>query len=61
MSELSLRGIRPDFEDDLVLAVAERAGADLLVTSDEHLIRKATVAARTPEDLLKALRIRSKS
>ena len=56
-----LREINPDFEDDMVLAAAERAQADFLVTSDEQLIRKATVAALTPEDMLKVLLIRSAS
>ena len=41
-----------DLEDDLVLAAAIRAKADFLVTSDERLLRKATVAALTPEDML---------
>ena len=54
-----LRDIHPDFEDDMVLAAAERAQADFLVTSDEQLIKKATVAALTPEDMLKVLRMRS--
>ena len=41
-----------DLEDDLVLAAATRAKADFLVTSDERLLRKATVAALSPADML---------
>lgn len=50
-----LREVHPDFEDDLVLAAARRAKASYLVTSDRQLIQKATVAALTPEDLIKVL------
>ncbi len=50
-----LRRIHPDLEDDLVLAAAERAQADYLVTSDDALIRHATVAALRPKDLLALL------
>ncbi len=46
------RAIHADFEDDLVLAAAERAKADFLVTNDEALIRHAPVAALMPKDLL---------
>lgn len=51
-----LREVHPDFEDDLVLAAARRAKVDYLVTSDRQLIQKATVAALTPEDMLKVLK-----
>lgn len=37
--------ISEDFEDCLVLAAAQRAKADLLVTSDEVLLRHAPVVA----------------
>lgn len=53
-----LRDIHPDFEDDMVLAAAERAKVDFLVTSDQQLIKKATVAALAPEDMLSVLRMR---
>lgn len=47
--------IHRDFEDNLVLAAAERAQADMLVTNDRELIGKAEVPAHTPEDALKLL------
>lgn len=37
--------IHADFEDCMVLAAAQRAKADYLVTSDEALLRHAPVAA----------------
>lgn len=46
------RGLHSDFEDNLVLAAAERAHADLVVTNDEKLLMHAPVAAVTPRDLL---------
>ena len=55
-----LRDLHPDFEDDMVLAAAERAKVDYLITSDRALIHKATVAALTPEDALVMLRARQK-
>ena len=39
----------------MVLAAADRAKPDYVVTSDRKLIQKATVAALTPEDALKVL------
>lgn len=51
------RPLLEDLEDDLVLAAAERAQANMLVTNDAQLIAKATVPAHTPADatfLLKA-------
>ena len=53
-----LRDLHPDFEDNMVLAAAERVHADFLVTSDKQLIKKATVAALTPTDMLAVLRMR---
>ena len=50
------RALHGDFEDNFVLAAAERADADFLVTSDRRLLRKATVAALSPKDLLALLR-----
>lgn len=40
-----------DLEDNMVLAAAERAKADYLVTNDKALIGKSTVAALTPDDM----------
>lgn len=45
------RKINWDLEDNMVLAAAERAGADYLVTSDRVLISKANVAAMRPGDM----------
>ncbi len=44
--------IHADFEDCLVLAAAQRAKADFLVTSDEALLRHAPVAALSVDDFL---------
>ncbi len=52
-----LRGVHDDFEDNLVLAAAERVKATYLVTSDEQLLKHATVAALAPERALAALQI----
>ena len=52
-----LRSVHEDFEDNLVLAAAERVRATYLVTSDEQLLRHATVAALTPEKALAALKV----
>ena len=44
--------IHEDFEDCLVLAAAQCAKADFLVTSDEALLRHAPVAALSVDDFL---------
>ena len=44
--------INEDFEDCMVLAAAQRAKADYLVTSDEALLRHAPVAALSVGDFL---------
>ena len=44
--------IHADFEDCLVLAAAQRARADCLVTNDEALLRHAPVAALSVGDFL---------
>lgn len=44
--------VHEDFEDCLVLAAAQRAKADFLVTSDEALLRHAPVTALSVDDLL---------
>lgn len=49
------RGLHRDFEDNLVLAAAERTHADLVVTNDEELLKHAPVAAITPQDLVALL------
>ena len=49
------RALHDDFEDNFVLAAAERADADFLITSDRQLLRKATIAALSPKDMLALL------
>lgn len=44
-----------DFEDNFALAAAERAKADYLVTSNQDLLHKATVAALSPENMCRLL------
>lgn len=51
------KALHPDFEDDLVLAAAQRAHVDYLVTSDEGLIRHAPVRALSAQDMLAVLRL----
>ena len=51
-----LQGIHSDFEDNLVIAAALRAKADLLVTTDERLIAHSPVAALTPQDAITYLK-----
>lgn len=46
-----------DLEDNLVLASAERAQVDFIVTGDEQLIRKSTRNAYMPADALSFLSI----
>ena len=46
------RHLHADYEDNLVLAAAERACANLLVTSDEQLLKHAPVAALGPADAI---------
>ena len=49
------RSIHEDLEDDFILAAADRATADYLVTSDKRLAHKARVACATPEEMTKRL------
>ena len=51
-----MRSVHGDFEDNLVLAAAERANATYLVTNDEQLIKHAPVTALTPHAALVYLR-----
>lgn len=50
------RGVHEDFEDNLVIAAAQRSGAAYLVTNDEQLVKHAPVPALGPDDALAALR-----
>lgn len=52
---LKYRTLHEDVEDNFVLAAAQRAHANYLVTSDMRLITKAPVAALTPQDMLAVL------
>ena len=54
---IKLRGLNEDLEDNFVLAAAERAHVDYLVTSDRQLIQKATVPALTPSDMTAVLEL----
>lgn len=45
------RHIHRDYEDNLIVAAAMRARADVLVTNDEKLLRHSMVLAMTPDDL----------
>lgn len=49
---LKHRRIHDDYEDDLVIAAAMRMKADLLVTSDQTLIKHAPIAALTPQNAI---------
>lgn len=48
-----LRRIHGDFEDDLIIAAAQRANCDYLVTNDKRLLGHAPVAALSCKDALK--------
>ena len=50
-----LRSVHPDLEDNFVLAAAERAQVDYLVTGDEALLKKATVPALSPRDFVQVV------
>lgn len=50
-----LRSIHSDFEDNLIIAAAERAQADYLVTNDKRLLVHSPVAALSTEDALALL------
>ena len=49
------RSIHSDLEDNLVLAAAERAQVDYLVTSDKTLLMKSTVPALSPHDFVQVV------
>lgn len=50
------RNLTWDLEDSVVLAAPRRAEVDYLVTSDQALIQKASVAVLTPVDMTALLR-----
>ena len=49
---LKLYSVHRDIEDDMILAAMERSGASFLVTNRLELIRHASCAAMTSEDML---------
>ncbi len=53
------RSLHADYEDNLIVAAAQRARADLLVTSDERLLRHCPVAALDIPGAIAALRVRA--
>lgn len=54
---LKLRSLSEDLDDNLMLAAAQRASVDYLVTADRVLLNKATVAALAPQDMLTVLQM----
>ena len=53
-----LSAFNGDIEDNLIMACAERAKADYIVTRDKGLLRRSTVCALAPEDATALLRAR---
>lgn len=51
------RSVSNDLEDNFVIAAAQRAGADFIVTNDLELIAKSPVAAMTPKDMAAYLQL----
>ncbi|MDF7663603.1 PIN domain-containing protein [Bifidobacterium sp. ESL0763] len=56
---LELRSVHPDYEDDLIVAASRQAGADMVVTGDQTLIRHFPDLCVSVEDALK--RVESQS
>ncbi|WEV75908.1 PIN domain-containing protein [Bifidobacterium sp. ESL0800] len=52
---LKLRSAHPDYEDDLIIAAARQAGADMVVTGDQDLIRHFPDLCVSVEDALKRI------
>ena len=50
-----LSAFNGDIEDNLIMACAERAKADYIVTRDKGLLRRSTVCALAPEDATRRL------
>ena len=48
--------INTDFEDDVIVAAAQTAGMDFLVTNDKTLFAKSIVPALSSEDILAYLK-----
>ena len=56
LQAMAYRTVHGDFEDDLILAAAKRVEADYVITSDEELLRHASVGCLTVQDGLALLR-----
>lgn len=56
LSAFTFRELHDDFEDDLILAAAERADVDYVVTSDKRLRLHAPRACLSVADMLKVLK-----
>lgn len=50
------RGLHDDFEDNLLVAAAQRSHAAYLVTNDEQLVKHSPVPTLSPADALAALK-----
>ena len=55
------KALTGDLEDNMVLAAARRSSADYLVTSDQELLRRSSVAALSPSDMLTLLKTQTLS
>lgn len=56
LQAMAFRPVHDDFEDDIVLATAQRASVDYLVTSDDQLAQRSPVACVSVSDMLALLR-----
>lgn len=52
-----MKDVHPDFEDDVILASAQTADIDFLVTNDKGLLAKAIVPALSCEDMVAYLKL----
>lgn len=52
-----MKDVHPDFEDDVILASAQAADIDFLVTNDKALLVKAIVPALSCEDMVAYLKL----
>ena len=53
------RGLTSDLSGNIAFAAAERAKADYMVTFDDQLLRRSTVAALAPQDMCAVLKARA--
>ena len=52
---LVIRAVHADFEDDLIVATAQHAGVDCLVSNDQLLVKHAPIACLTSGDAVALL------